>query len=75
LKLKEMVNDKTKPMLIRILVKNMLWWKGFDIIEKMLDRWIGKATQKIEQEVKWDLHINPLEDKLKELWLSWQKNK
>lgn len=46
--LKEMVNDKTKPMLIRILVKNMLWWKGFDIIEKMLDRWIGKAVQKSE---------------------------
>ena len=70
-----MWNDKTKPMLIRILAKNMLWWKWFDIIEKMLDRWIWKATQKIEQELKWDLHINPLEDKLKELWLSWQKNK
>ena len=46
--LKLLLEDKTKPMLIRILVKNMLWWKGFDIIEKMLDRWIWKALQKSE---------------------------
>jgi hypothetical protein len=39
-------------MLIRILAKNMLWWKWFDIIEKMLDRWIWKANQSINQEVK-----------------------
>ena len=49
--LKEMATDKTKPMLIRILIKNMLWWKGFDIIEKMLDRWIGKAKQTSEVEL------------------------
>jgi hypothetical protein len=36
--LKALEVDKTKPMLIRILVKNMLSGKGFDIIEKMLDR-------------------------------------
>ena len=41
----ELSNDESKPMLVRILVKNMLGWKGFDIIERMLDRWIGKATQ------------------------------
>ena len=49
--LKEMATDKTKPMLIRILIKNMLWWKGFDIIEKMLDRWIGKSKQTSEVEL------------------------
>ncbi len=31
-------------MLIRIIAKNMIGGKGFDIIEKMLDRGIGKAT-------------------------------
>lgn len=46
--LKKLLEDKTKPMLIRILVKNMLWWKWFDIIERMLDRWIWKATQPSE---------------------------
>jgi pentatricopeptide repeat protein len=51
-----MVNDKTKPMLIRILVKNMLWGKGFDIIEKMLDRGIWKAVQKTE--IKWDINTS-----------------
>jgi len=55
--LKEMVNDKSKPMLIRILVKNMLWWKGFDIIEKMLDRWIWKAVQKTENDTKMQVDI------------------
>ena len=39
-------NDKDKPMLIRIIAKNMLWWKGFEIVEKMLDRWIWKAMPK-----------------------------
>jgi hypothetical protein len=52
-----MVNDKSKPMLIRILVKNMLWWKGFDIIEKMLDRWIWKAVQKTENDTKMQVDI------------------
>lgn len=61
-KLTEMANDKAQPMLIRIIAKNMLWWKGFDIIEKMLDRWIGKAKQmeEIKQTVEIDVqHINP----------------
>jgi hypothetical protein len=35
-------------MLVRILAKNMLWGKGFEIIEKMLDRWIGKAVRRNE---------------------------
>lgn len=44
----ELWNDKTKPMLIRILVKNMLWGKWFEIIEKMLDRWIWRPNQTID---------------------------
>jgi len=50
-------NDKSNPMLIRIIAKNMLWWKWFDIVEKMLDRWIGKAVQKNDTVVSWDLNI------------------
>ena len=49
--LKEMIKNKSKPMLVRIIAKNMLWWKWFDIIERMLDRWIWKAIQK--QEITW----------------------
>lgn len=57
--LKKLLEDKSKPMLIRILIKNMLSWKGFDIIEKMLDRWIGKAVQKMEWDLnfKWDIIV------------------
>jgi len=47
-KLIEMAKDKSQPMLIRIIIKNMLGGKGFDIIEKMLDRGIGKAVQREE---------------------------
>jgi hypothetical protein len=46
--LKAMSEGQDRPMLIRILAKNMLWGKSFDIIEKMLDRGIGKAIQKSE---------------------------
>jgi len=53
--LKVMLEDKTKPMLIRILVKNMLWGKGFDIIEKMLDRWIWKAKTTEDITIKWKI--------------------
>ena len=51
IELKKLLEDKSKPMLIRILVKNMLSWKGFDIIEKMLDRWIWKSVQKVQSDV------------------------
>jgi hypothetical protein len=58
-KLTELANNKDKPMLVRIIAKNMLWGKGFDIIEKMLDRWIGKAVQKMEWDLnfKWDITV------------------
>jgi hypothetical protein len=38
-------------MLVRIIIKNMLSWKGFDVIEKMLDRWIGKPKQEIDNNI------------------------
>ena len=46
--LEQIVKDPTQPVLVRIVGKNILSGKGFDIIEKMLDRSIGKAEQKTD---------------------------
>ena len=46
--LEQIVKDPTQPVLVRIVGKNILSGKGFDIIEKMLDRSIGKAEQKMD---------------------------
>lgn len=53
--LKKMMKDAKQPMIIRILAKNMLGGKGFDIIEKMLDRGIGKAKEHIQADVESDI--------------------
>lgn len=68
--LNEFINDKKAPMLVRIIWKNMKSKNWFDVIEKMLDRWIGKATQVVETDLKVEVSENPLEKRLKELWLS-----
>ena len=64
-RLKLLVNDQEKPMLVRILAKNMLWTKWFDIIEKMLDRGIGKPAQKIDWEQKVDVSVT--DERIKEM--------
>ena len=46
--LEQIVKDTTQPVLVRIVGKNILSGKGFDTIEKMLDRSIGKAEQKTD---------------------------
>jgi hypothetical protein len=46
--LKKVVGDIDSPMLLRICAQNILSKKGFEIIEKMLDRAIGRATQRTE---------------------------
>ena len=46
--LEQIVKDPTQPVLVRIVGKNVLSGKGSDIIEKMLDRSIGKAEQKTD---------------------------
>lgn len=44
--LEKLVKDKKQPMIVRIVIRNMLHsTKGFEILEKMLDRGIGKPTQ------------------------------
>lgn len=55
--LMEMVNNKKTPFLIRVCIKEMISKdKWFSAINTMLDRWIGKAVQKIEQQ--WETTLN-----------------
>jgi len=51
-KLTEMVKDEKQPAMVRIVGKAILSGKGFDIIEKMLDRGIGKADSKLTLDVE-----------------------
>jgi hypothetical protein len=46
--LKALVENQKQPALIRIVGKKILSEKGFDIIEKMLDRSLGKPNQSID---------------------------
>ncbi len=45
--LSKMVADNEQPALIRIVGKEILSGRGFDVIEKILDRGIGKPDQKL----------------------------
>lgn len=42
--LKKLVKDESLPALIRIVSKEILSGKGFDVIERLIDRAIGKPT-------------------------------
>ena len=44
----EMSTDLEQPILVQIIATELLAGKGFEIIEKMLDRSIGKAEQKTD---------------------------
>lgn len=46
--LKQAVEDNKKPALIRIVGKAILSGKGFEVIEKVLDRAVGKANQSVD---------------------------
>jgi len=47
--LKNMAQDDSPlPSMIRIVAKSILSGKGFDVIEKILDRGIGKAANSID---------------------------
>lgn len=50
------IKDSQQPALVRIVGKAILSGKGFDVIEKVLDRGIGKPDQKVEHsgEIKTD---------------------
>lgn len=46
--LKETVTDEKQPMLVRIVGKAMLSGKGYDVIERMIDRAHGRSKQPLE---------------------------
>lgn len=56
--IKEIINDEKQPAIIRIVGREMLSGKGFDIIEKMLDRAIGKSNENINIDSQVPLSIN-----------------
>lgn len=44
----ELGNDKEQPMIYRIIARAMLSKRGFDIIERMVDRAQGRPTQPLK---------------------------
>ena len=54
-KLKEISQDDEQPILSKIVSKNILSWRGFDIIEKMLDRSVGKPKQEVDNNISWEI--------------------
>lgn len=55
--IKEIALDPKKPILVRIIAKNMMSKKDFDVIEKMLDRAIGKATMFVDNTHKGEMTL------------------
>ena len=55
------VKDSKQSALVRIVGKAILSGKGFEIIERMLDRSIGKAQQSIDHTTKGDKIISPIQ--------------
>jgi hypothetical protein len=53
-KLMEIGKDIKQPMLFRIIVKAILSNKGFENIEKILDRAHGRSVQEINQKIDLD---------------------
>lgn len=51
--LKDIQKDVEQPAIVRIVAKEMLGGKGFEVVEKMLDRAMGKS----EDSIKVDLGI------------------
>jgi hypothetical protein len=61
--LQEVIDDTNQPALNGIVAQNILSGKGFEVIDKMLDRAIGKATQSMDVTTGGDKINNSL-DKL-----------
>jgi hypothetical protein len=59
--LEERVKDSKQSALVRIVGKAILSGKGFEIIEKMLDRTLGKPQQEIKHDIS---EVKPLQFKV-----------
>lgn len=56
-KLKSVVADTEKPMILRIVAKSMLSTRGADMLEKMLDRAQGRPKQSIDADVTGAINV------------------
>ena len=56
--MKEVMNDKKAPMLVRIVAKALLDRRGFDILETMLNRSQGKPKQDEESKTPIPINVN-----------------
>ena len=59
----DIASGKQYPMIYRIVAKEMLSKRGFDVIEKMIDRAHGKASQTVDVVVQ----ENPLKELVNEI--------
>jgi hypothetical protein len=57
-KIKEVITDPERPMLIRIVGKAILEKNGFEAIEKILDRAHGKAKQQSDISLKGNIEVD-----------------
>lgn len=62
----ELAWDNRQPYIVNLIAKNLIADWGFDILEKMLDRSIGKAKQTVDTNIAWSLEIKQFDhiDKL-----------
>ena len=58
--LEKVWTDTVQPLVVRKLAQFITKAKDIDIIEKMLDRWIWKATQKEEVKHTWEISIKDI---------------
>jgi len=73
--LTKIASDKSQPMINRIVSKEMLSKKGFEIIEKMMDRANGKPMQKIESKQSLNIGEKTNEELEKEIADYEKRNK
>lgn len=65
--LEKIVKNDEQPALVRIVGKAILSGKGFDVIDKILDRGIGKAIQTMDITVMDNDQLKPKEEFLSKL--------
>jgi len=58
--LQKMITAPDQPILVRVVGKAILSGKGFDVIETMLNRTIGKASQPMEFGGQVMIDIDPI---------------
>lgn len=54
-KLRVIVADLKQPMTLRIVARSLLAGKGFDVLERILDRTHGKSTENKNVKLEWGL--------------------